>query len=193
MNTPGHAIVSLAGLGRGQSAVIQRWILAGSILPDAPMFLFYVIVRFIQGHPEDLIWNSLYFQPGWQALFDSFNSVPLVLLFVLIARWAGRPGPMYLGLSMLVHFVLDLPLHHDDGHRHLYPLSMWRFDSPVSYWDPAHFGHIMAPVEMLLVAGLSVILWQRHRQVRDRGLILMANLFYVAMWTTFYVLGGAYG
>jgi len=49
-----------------------------------------------------------------------------------------------------------LPVHHDDGHRHFFPLSDWRFESPVSYWDPAHYGHIFLWIELLLVAAGTV-------------------------------------
>ena len=60
--------------------------------------------------------------------------------------------------SMLLHFACDLPLHHDDAHRHFLPLSLWRFESPVSYWDPKRFGWITAPLEMILTVGGCVYL-----------------------------------
>ena len=52
---------------------------------------------------------------------------------------------------MALHVPEDLFLHHDDGHRHFYPLSQWRYSSPVSYWDPNHYGKIVAPLEALAV------------------------------------------
>lgn len=64
-------------------------------------------------------------------------------------------------LSGLLHLAGDLPLHAEDAHRHLWPLSDWRFISPVSYWDPAHYGRIAAPIEALFAAGLIVLLWRR--------------------------------
>lgn len=52
--------------------------------------------------------------------------------------------------SMLLHMLADLPLHHDDGHRHFWPISNWRFESPVSYWDPNHYGLYAGAAELVL-------------------------------------------
>jgi hypothetical protein len=43
----------------------------------------------------------------------------------------------------------DLPLHHEDAHRHFLPFTNWRFISPVSYWDPEYHGRIIAVIEIL--------------------------------------------
>ena len=42
--------------------------------------------------------------------------------------------------------------HRDDSHRHPYPLSDWRFISPLSYWDPVHHGQWLGLAEASLVA-----------------------------------------
>ena len=46
--------------------------------------------------------------------------------------------------------ALDLPVHTDDAHRHLLPLSDWRFHSPVSYWDRRYHGAQFAIFELML-------------------------------------------
>ena len=58
--------------------------------------------------------------------------------------------------SMTLHCLADLALHREDAHGHLFPLSDWRFTSPVSYWDPAHYGLIFAACELVLVAVGSI-------------------------------------
>jgi hypothetical protein len=75
------------------------------------------------------------------------HSLPLVALAATLLRTA--PARAFLA-SMALHAVADLLTHHDDAHRHLWPLSGWRFASPVSYWDPAHFGAWFAPLECAL-------------------------------------------
>ena len=73
---------------------------------------------------------------------------------------------------MLLHSAFDLPLHHDDAHRHFFPLSDVRFASPLSYWDPAHYGNPMALLELGLVCGASIWLWARFPSRPARAALL---------------------
>ncbi len=73
----------------------------------------------------------------------------------------------------LLHLAFDLPLHHEDARRHFWPISDAVFRSPVSYWDPRHYGHIAAPVEVMLCLALSVVLWRRFQGWFARTLILI--------------------
>ena len=59
-----------------------------------------------------------------------------------------------IGAAALLHLTFDLPFHHDDAHPHFWPFSDWRFTSPLSYWDPAHDGGVIALAEV----GLAVVL-----------------------------------
>ena len=157
MNTPAHVIAGLWAVGHGSRA--WRPVLAGSLLPDLPMFLFYVWQRGWLQRPDFEIWSTRYFEADWQLFFDAFNSLPVVVVGLLLARWLGSPTLRLFFLSVGLHCVLDMLVHHDDAHRHFLPLTNWRFESPISYWDPAHFGHILAPFEALFTvmgAGLLV-------------------------------------
>jgi len=115
------------------------------------MFGFYAYEK-LMNVPEVTIWNDHYFDKRWQTLFDAFNSIPLIILGMLGAYAARSHIVGACLLSMLLHTLTDLPVHHDDGHRHFFPLSDWRFDSPVSYWDPAHYGHLFKWFELFVVA-----------------------------------------
>jgi hypothetical protein len=64
-------------------------------------------------------------------------------------------------LAMAMHVALDLSLHNADAHRHFLPLSHWQFESPVSYWDPAHYGVFGAGLEVVCIRAASVVLWSR--------------------------------
>lgn len=83
---------------------------------------------------------------------------------------------------MGVHVAGDLPLHHDDAHRHLFPFSDWRFESPVSYWDPAHYGGYVAALETLLVAVGCAVLFRRFRTPALRGLVVVLGAVYAFYW-----------
>jgi hypothetical protein len=184
--------VSLVLLGRrGAPEDVRRntlCIAAGALICDAPMFGFYLWQRLVEGHGEASIWSDLYFRPEWQNLFDIFNSVPLMLLGLAVAALLRRRASMLFFASMLLHVGLDLPFHVEDAHRHFYPLSEWRFESTLSYWDPAYFGGIVAFAEMTLVWTSSALLWRRSQNRWVRGSLLALSLLYGVGWTGFYVL-----
>jgi len=148
MMTPSHLAASLLLWRKEISWGDVAAVAVGAVLPDATMFLFYGYQKFV-GATEALIWGELYFLDHWQYLFDVFNSFPISLVLLLFAwRFKCRWLQLLL-LSAMLHMVFDLPLHHDDGHRHFLPISNWRFESPISYWDPKHFGWIVAPIELI--------------------------------------------
>ncbi len=161
MNTPAHVIVSLWAVGHGP----RQWapVLAGALVPDLPMFLFYAWQRGWLGRADPEIWSVSYFEADWQLFFDAFHSLPAVVVGLLLARWLGSPALRLFFLSVGLHCVLDFLMHHDDAHRHLLPLSSWRFESPVSYWDPAHYGKVVALVEATLtVVGAGFLMRGRE-------------------------------
>ena len=159
------------------------------------MLVFYIWERLVRGMSEGRIWSERYFDPGWQVVFDIPSSIPLLALalglVVLLGRRAASAGPgpesgVASGLrggwrtapalfvaSMILHALGDLPLHREDAHRHFFPFSDWRFTSPVSYWDPAHYGGYAALAEVVLVLAVSVFLFRRYR---GRGRWIVAGV-----------------
>lgn len=182
MNTPAHAIVSLLILGNKQHPETSPALVIGALLPDAPIVVFYAFQKLWRGMDEQWIWSEGYYLPAWQAFFDVPNSLPLILIGLLAARAFGSIWLTAFFASMVVHVLGDLPLHHDDGHRHLFPFSDWRFDSPVSYWDPAHHGQIVAPIEALLVIAGGLLLMRRYQAKGLRLMIVGTASLYVAYW-----------
>jgi hypothetical protein len=166
VNTPAHAIVNLLFIGNRDRPNLFAPIAFGAILPDVPMFFFYLYHRAWLAAPERTIWSESYFELSWQAFFDVFNSLPLIALVALIAYAAKSPRVVAASVSMMIHAVCDLLLHHDDAHRHLFPFSGWRFESPVSYWDPRHYGSIVSVFEIVVV--LLGALWL-FKQYSTRG------------------------
>ena len=166
MNTPAHALINLALLARRPDAHPRTAaIVAGALLPDLVIVVFYAW-HLLRGTGEHEIWSTAYFEPHWQAAIDAFNSIPLIAAAMLIAWRARRPLLLALATSMLLHALGDLPLHHDDAHRHLFPFSDWRFASPLSYWDPAHHGDLASLAEAAGVLAAAAFLWTRHAPTR---------------------------
>ena len=112
------------------------------------------------------IWSVEYYRPLWQNWIDAFNSIPLIGLAMLLCWRARRPVLFAFCASMLLHALGDLPLHHDDGHRHFFPFSDWRFESPVSYWDPAHYGAFASAIEIVAVIAAGAWLFRSNRLFR---------------------------
>lgn len=179
MNTPAHAIVNLLLVDRadrGGNSVLP--VALGGVLPDLAMVLFYAYYKLVLGASEFDIWSRHYWAPQWQAIFDGSHSFVVLGLATLVAyalRWR------ILGLvlvSMLLHALMDLPFHHDDAHRHLYPLVGWRFVSPISYWDPSHHGVVFTVFELAAVAVGAVILLRRYKRLADSVVITALTLSY---------------
>ena len=185
MNTPAHVIYSLVLLGRENAAKFVIAIAAGAVLPDLFMILFYAYEKLL-GTPEQVIWQDHYYRPFWQNLFDTTNSLPLLGIALAVAWYTRHRAWALLFASMMIHCLLDFPVHHDDGHRHFFPFSEFRFRSPVSYWDPEHYGNLVAFVEMASFLFGAVFLWRgkgngakRAKTTRLRIVIILTATVYI--------------
>lgn len=173
MNTPTHILLALAVFDRAKSMPSgsinrfqHRWTLAillGSLLPDPPMFIFYAWAK-LQGIPESIIWSKHYYAEHWQLFFDIPNALPIVLLLLGFAFIVRSRTLLLSSAAIILHILCDLPLHHDDGHRHFWPFSDWVLQSPLSYWDPQHGGGWFKWVEIGLALSVAAISFWHYRQ-----------------------------
>ncbi|MCC5602955.1 hypothetical protein [Nostoc favosum] len=164
-------------------------IVIGAVLPDIPIFVFYFLMKFVYHLPTRQIWSEVYYQPFWQAIVSTFHSIPLALLGILIAHVLSWQLIEVGFASMVLHSLLDLPVHNNDAHRHFFPFSNYRFISPVSYWDSNHYGGMAALVEILLVLGATIYLFPSTRTYWGKGLLIAVNLFYLIGYFRFYLFG----
>jgi hypothetical protein len=158
-------MINLLILSKNRNDVKPAAIVVGAVLPDAAMFSFY-LWHLALGTPETSIWSFEYHRPAWQAIFDLSHSIPLALLGMLIGWKTNRTWVLVFFSSILLHALGDLPLHHEDAHRHFYPLFDWQYFSPVSYWNPAYYGNWAGPLEGLVVATAAIILYFKQRQLK---------------------------
>ncbi|MFM5980165.1 MAG: hypothetical protein ACKO9I_06380 [Sphaerospermopsis kisseleviana] len=187
MNTPSHAIINLVIFHQQLRTQASPAIIIGAILPDIPIFVFYFLMKFVYRLPERQIWSEVYYQPFWQFIVSTFHSIPLALLGVLIAHF-GNWQIIEVGfISMVLHSLLDFPVHNHDAHRHFFPFSNYRFISPVSYWDVKHYGRIAAFVEILLVLGATIYLFPGVHTYWGAGLLVAVNVFYWFGYFRFYL------
>ncbi len=189
MNTPSHLVLSLAGLQNGAWRGCGWQIAIGAVFADLPMFGFYLYQRLVVGASERQLWTDLYFRAEWQLFFDAFNSIPIALLMGALAVWRAWQGAAAFAASWIIHLLVDLPLHNDDAHRHFLPMSSFRFESPVSYWDPAHYGAVGAGIEVIAVLVAAVFLVRRSKSIPVRAALALLVGLQTAGYVAFYILG----
>jgi len=163
MNTQTHMLMGAALFGSAANLTSTLLAAAGGLAPDLPMFVLVASARWLGQKSPREIFGTLYFSRRWQALLAPWHSVPLwglALGLCLAFRWSGA---FVFVATALIHIALDFFLHHDDAHQQFWPLSAWRFKSPVSYWDGRRHGHLFRPFEMALALGLTGYLMTQYR------------------------------
>lgn len=188
MKSPSHYILNLAILGKPASPDLNIPITIGALIPDLPIYIFYFVAKFIYRMPESKIWSEAYYEPFWHNSTALFHSIPLAGIGLLVAYGTKWKWGVFLFASMILHSLLDLPVHNDDAHRHFYPFSQYRFISPFSYWDTNHYGRIVSLVELLLVLGVTPWVFHLLQSWVSKGLLIGVNLLYALTYLRFFVL-----
>ena len=187
MNTPSHYIVNFVLLGKNIGTEYKIPIIIGAILPDIPIFIFYFLAKFIFQIPNGKIWSEAYYEPFWQDLIAIFHSIPIAIIGLFICLGFGWRSIAMLFMSMIIHDLCDLPVHHDDAHRHFFPFSNYRFMSPISYWDPKHYGKYVAFGEMSLVVTLTPIVLPLLSTNLAQIIVIAIDCLYLVGYLRFYI------
>lgn len=178
MHTQTHMLLGAVVLGPreagGRTALAAA---GGGFVPDVAAFAL-VLWAGVHGMDGEAIFRTAYFSAPWQAVMAPFHSVPLWGAAFLLAWTLRQRAATAFAASGLLHQAFDFPLHADDPHRHFWPLSDWRFHSPVSYWDPAHGGAWVQPLEITLGLALVTVLWRRWPSGPARAALLLLGLLY---------------
>ncbi|MEM6408355.1 MAG: cobalamin biosynthesis protein CobQ [Pseudomonadota bacterium] len=161
MNTPAHLIFGAAAFARPGALGVTMAALAGALAPDLSLYLMAGWHLFVLGTDAQVVFDVLYFSDLWQAIFAVDNSFFVWGGALGLALWLRSPAFIAFAGAGLLHLALDFPLHHDDARAHFWPVSDWKFVSPVSYWDRDHYGGIVGPLEMLASLICLGVLWQR--------------------------------
>ncbi len=175
MFTQTHLLVGAAAFARPGARVIALAWLIGAVLPDADVWAMFVIER-LRGASSCEIFHYRYWEAPWTTVQMIVNSIPLWLVLLgvglalgQIARGRLRGAGVWLSVfsgSALLHVLADFLLHHEDARAQWMPFSDWVFRSPVSYWDPDHFGHLFMPFEIALGLILTAIIGARFRRTK---------------------------
>lgn len=163
MNTPAHLIIGAAAFGQPNARAVTWAAIVGGFLPDLSLYLLAGVSIFVLGISPGRVFDELYFSDTWQQIFAVDNSFILWGIAFGLAIWRRVPWAVALCGAALLHLALDFPLHNDDARMHFWPLTDWKFISPISYWEGARGGDIVNAIELALVAVLTVCLFRRFR------------------------------
>jgi membrane-bound metal-dependent hydrolase YbcI (DUF457 family) len=175
MQTQSHVLINAAfGKQLERRGIRPKyWALGiGSFMPDIPLTILTINYIMKTGGfgrgPEEVfgqVYDTLYFtDPVWVIGHALFHAPLMIALWMLIGWWVGfrqdrqwGKWVFWFAVGNALHSALDIPTHHHDGPLLLFPFN-WevRFISPVSYWDPNHYGNIFAPIELGLNGVLIV-------------------------------------
>ena len=185
MGTQSHFLMTLAFKRRRDQLgkpTHGRALLLGSFMPDIPLFVFTVAWiaywYFFTDRSEFFFgptYDDIYFNNPWMKVGHSiFHSpIPIAIMILLgywgmqnaasrmrdygkFSHWSGNL--FWFGLGCSFHSIVDILTHHDDGPLIFFPFD-WqtRFESPISYWHPDHYGTEFGRFELAL--DVAIILW----------------------------------
>ena len=191
MNTQSHVIMGAVIFGRGLSA--KAWAGAlGGLVPDVPMILIVLVLK-LSGVPTHTIFDEMYWQNWWQvtnAIGHNFWLWSGLVILGLVNRdrlsssaqafdnWTRVS--LFAG-SALLHTAVDFFCHREDAHMSFWPVTRWKFISPVSYYDPAHYGIWFSLLEAMLGLCLMIILFRQFKSIILRGILAVAMAMYAAV------------
>ena len=182
MNTLTHIIAAAAILAKPNETKRNWAIAAGALAPDISIYIFFACMMLFTELSMSQIWQEAYWTEPWQTIGAISNSVPFAAGAFFVGIWREWSLVTVFSSAMLIHAGLDFPLHADDAHRHFWPITDWRFQSPISYWDPRHGGRIGAFVEFVTFIAATGLLFKRFEARRVRlGLSFLAFAYVVLM------------
>ena len=132
MNTPAHLILGAAAFGRPEARSVTWLALAGAMAPDLSLYLMAGVSIFLMDISAQRVFDVLYYSDAWQQVFAIDNSFILWGIALGVAIWKKSAGGIAFSAAALLHIALDFPLHNHDARMHFWPISDWKFISPIS-------------------------------------------------------------
>ena len=191
MRTYSHALFTwvLARKGCRVAPAAAAASAAGAAFPDLPAFLgvaFFSIKRGIAPRPtmshEELheqFLDAAYLVGPFGGTRIFLHSLVAVALLLILYRLLGvgrldvQRILFWFLLGWFGHTVTDFLTHAEDALPLFWPLSNWSWQSPVSYWDPGHYGRQFFLVEHGVI--LLSVLWLLVKRRRAPGRVLTSN------------------
>ncbi|MBX2838367.1 MAG: cobalamin biosynthesis protein CobQ [Gammaproteobacteria bacterium] len=189
MNTPAHLLIGTALVSNtlGKGLLLAAFL--GSLAPDLSLYLMTAFCLFVLDIPASVVFDELYFSDLWQSVFAIDNSFLVWGLLLGIGFYYKKPWILAFTTAAIFHLITDFTLHNDDARMHFWPVTHWRFESPLSYWDSSHHAQWIAPLEGLISAVAAVVLWMQNGRVWQRIIIfvlLLMELLVIRSWLMYF-------
>jgi membrane-bound metal-dependent hydrolase YbcI (DUF457 family) len=151
MQTPSHFLMS-AALDKvlHRIPIAKAGFLWGSIAPDIALWVlsiggivyYHLMLGWSREQAASLMFDKLFFQHPLWIISHNLLHAPLVLLLGLGLAWRfSHHGLFWFFLACLLHSVVDILTHVDDGPLLFFPFNWtFRFRSAISYYDPRYYG-----------------------------------------------------
>lgn len=189
MNTSAHILIGAAAFGQGNSRRISIAAVLGALVPDVSLYVLSGVSILILGISPQIVFDELYFSQSWQIVFSIDNSFILWGLLLGYALVRKNSVLVAFAAAALLHISTDFLMHHEDARAQFWPISNWRFLSPISYWDSTHHANWVAPLEGLMTLACGFVLWRRHKALMVRTsvvVLLVAELLIIRQWLLFF-------
>ena len=175
METYSHSFFTWAlakhGVKAGRAAGVAGAV--GGALPDLPAiagtFYFGGIAYLWEGWPSVASEaEAIYFTGPFGATGSALHSAVPVLALLILYRVLGIGSRdrfrvmLWFLLGWLGHTVFDFLTHANDTRPLFWPITNWRWSSPVSYWDDAYYGQELFAVSHSLILLVMVSLLLRR-------------------------------
>ncbi len=123
------------------------------------------------------LFDVWFFENPWVIAAQNVLHGPIVVAFLMLfgylmwrrgKKWGG--ALFWFSTAAMLHTLVDIPLHVDDGPLVFFPFNWsYRYEAPISYWDPDHFGREWSIFEHTLDLLLLIYLfWINRFGIRDR-------------------------
>jgi len=136
------------------------WFTIGGFAPDVGLILLTVgagiyfpqVRDMSRSEAMEYAFGTLFYEdPMWLVIQNTLHSPVVVGGLAVLGRLSNRPRLTAFALGCLLHALIDIPVHHDDGPLVFFPFNWdYRFESPVSYWDGDHYGNIVGPIDLAI-------------------------------------------
>ena len=134
------------------------------------------------------MWDTLYFDSAWTPFITLSHSLILWPMLLLLATLTKQALLRYVSAAALLHVCMDFFVHHDDAYRHFWPLSDWKFLSPLSYYDPKYYGDWVGAIDAVVVIGLLVWLATLYTNRKARiGIGAIVGLYVTSVVLPYFI------